>query len=210
MTTLWNIAPNTNAEVYANLNFSATAPAGLFGVKSSVGLTLGYFGGLMRVNGVLTTVADGALTLANAATNYVEVAPDGSITSNTTGFTAGRTPLYTIVTAGSVMTTITDQRVLLQTGYSRLNKSIAGAAATVTLTEAEARNKVMEFSGAITGAQNIVLPNSTDSITVYNGTSGAFSVTFKTGGGAGIVVATGKRAIVYANGTDVVRVSPDV
>ena len=114
MTTLTNIAANASGnEVIANQNFAAVAPAGLFGIKSNVGLTLILFGGVMRSTGALLTIADWTGTMSNAATNYVEVDSAGAVSSNTTAFTTGRMKLYTVVTAGSVMTSITDWRVCL-------------------------------------------------------------------------------------------------
>lgn len=210
MTTLTQI-PNGSSgnETTANEALRAVAPAGLCGIKSYTGLTLNLYGGYISVSGVLTSVADWTGTMTASSTNYVEVAQDGTVTSNTSAFTAGRTRLFTMTTDGSGITSFVDYRILLATGWSRLSLSIAGAAATTTLTAAQAANKTMEFTGAITGNQNVVVPNSTDPIAFYNGTSGAFTVTFKTASGTGIVVATGKRAMLYADGTNVVRVSAD-
>jgi len=44
---------------------------------------------------------------------------------------------------------------------------------------------------------------------VFCNNSGAFTTTFKTAAGAGVVVAQGKRAMLVADGTNVVRVTPD-
>jgi hypothetical protein len=51
-------------------------------------------------------------------------------------------------------------------------------------------------------------PNNWKGIVFCNNT-GVFATTFKTAAGAGIVVAQTKRAILYSNGTDVVRVTAD-
>lgn len=45
--------------------------------------------------------------------------------------------------------------------------------------------------------------------TVFCNNSGAFTTTFKTSAGTGVVVAQGKRAMLVADGTNVVRVTPD-
>src|SRR5574341_184215 len=63
----------------------------LFGVKESTttGLTLGFYGGQMWVDGVLTTIADGTIALtASANPNFVEHDRAGVVTANTTGFSA--------------------------------------------------------------------------------------------------------------------------
>ena len=46
--------------------------------------------------------------------------------------------------------------------------------------------------------------------TVFCNNSGAFTTTFKTAAGSGVVVAQGKRAILLADGTNVVRITADV
>jgi hypothetical protein len=44
---------------------------------------------------------------------------------------------------------------------------------------------------------------------VFCNNSGAFTTTFKTAAGSGVVVAQGKRALLLADGSNVVRVTPD-
>jgi hypothetical protein len=45
---------------------------------------------------------------------------------------------------------------------------------------------------------------------IFNNTTGAYTVTVKTSAGTGIVVGQGKRAILLADGTNVVRITADV
>lgn len=52
------------------------------------------------------------------------------------------------------------------------------------------------------------MPNEWEGI-VYCNNTGAFTTTFKTAAGAGVVVAQTKRAILLADGTNVVRVTAD-
>ena len=83
-----------------------------------------------------------------------------------------------------------------------MSKAITGG--TVTLTEAEASNPVIAFSGALTSAAVIVVPTTTKRIwAIYNATSGAFTLTVKTAAGNGVTVAQGKRNLVYTDGTHV-------
>lgn len=79
----------------------------------------------------------------------------------------------------------------------------------ITLTTAQSYAIILQVSGTLTANVNIIVPTTTAQYTVYNGTTGAFTLTFKTSAGTGITVATGKRAIVYCDGTNVVRVTAD-
>jgi len=80
--------------------------------------------------------------------------------------------------------------------------------------EDDYRAKIMEFTdfGApLTANRDVILPNvSGYQWTVFNNVSGAFNLSFKVSGQAiGVDVAQGKRAIIYCNGTAIVRVTPD-
>src|SRR5210317_1089612 len=99
-------------------------------------------------------------------------------------------------------------------GY--VNKSIAGGAQTTALliadgstSSSDARNLIIELSGTITGNQIVTVPDSVEkSYIVYNNTSGAFTVEFKTVGGTGFTFGTTEKtiAILYSNGTNIVEV----
>jgi hypothetical protein len=78
---------------------------------TTTGLTWGYKAGKVRNDNTIWEVSAGTLTLTANATNYIEVNPaDGTVSANTTGFTAGRIPLYVAVTGGSSITGYTDKR----------------------------------------------------------------------------------------------------
>lgn len=200
-------------EVTANGLFDAHSPASLFGRKDdSAGLTWQFYGGKMMVDGVLTTVANGSVTLTNtgsAHTEYIEADRSGTVTRNTTGFTAGRIPLYEVsVSAAGLVTAYTDRRMPwwpLLTG--RLVKAMANA--NQTLTAAEARCQILECTGALTALRNLVVPLGVQQWTVFANVTGGFGVQVIGATGTGITVADGKRAIVYSDGTNVVRVTPD-
>ena len=74
-------------------------------------------------------------------------------------------------------------------GYQEI--SIAGGAQTTALvmtdaTISNARNAVIKFTGTITGNQIVTIPDSIEKVyTLINGTSGAFTVQFKTVSGTG-------------------------
>ena len=65
------------------------------------------------------------------------------------------------------------------------------------------------ITGALSVNRNLVVPNYWDGA-IFNNTTNAYTVTVKTSAGTGIVVAQGKRAILLADGTNVVRVTADV
>ena len=196
-------------EITANAMLDAVSPASLYGRRQSTssGLTWGYYGGNVLINGVLTQIANGTLSLTASTTNYVQALPaSGAVSSNTTGFTAGSIPLYTIITGASTVTSYTDHRLATPEFTGRLAKTMGDA--NTTLTQAEARNNI-ELTGTLTAARNIVLPLAVRQYTVFNGTTGGFGLQFIGASGTGITVASGKRAIVYADGTNIVRVTAD-
>lgn len=197
-------------EITANALFDAASPAMLYARRQSTcsGLTWGYYGGNVLVNGALTQIANGTLALTASTTNYIEAEPTtGAVSSNTTGFTAGRTPLYTVVTGSATVTSYTDHRLAVPDVTGRLAKAMSDI--NTTLTFAEQRNQIIELTGTLTAARNIVLPLKPRQWTVFNNTTGGFGLQFIGATGTGITVAAGKRAIVYADGTNVVRVTAD-
>lgn len=201
-------------EVTANAMLDAASPATLFGRRASTtsALTWGYYGGTILLDGVLTQIGNGTVSLTASATNYVEATRSGTVSSNTVGFTAGRIPLYTIVTGATSVTSHTDYRAWVQpqSVAQRLAKSLS-ADSNATLTAAEARCGILDITSSVslTATRDIVLPLSPQQWTVYNGTTGAQSLQFIGSTGTGVTVANGKRVILYADGTNIVRVTPD-
>jgi hypothetical protein len=82
------------------------------------------------------------------------------------------------------------------------------ADANQTLTAAEARCDILETTGALTAQRNLVVPLGAKQWTVFANVTG-FGVQVIGASGTGIVIAIGKRAIIYADGTNVVRVTAD-
>lgn len=216
MTTLNQVSQQQAHAVTVNENFMAVGPAGIFGEKKylSVGLTFGYYGGLLLVNGVSTPIADGTVALTASANNYIERTPAGVVSKNTTGFTAGNVPLHTLVTSTTTITTRTDNRVAGYAGASvpavgLLTRSVAGGA-NVTLTAAEVLNDIFVFTGNISANIGVIFPNAAKQMTVVNATACSFTVTVKTAAGAGVTVRQSANAGVplICNGTDVLQVAP--
>jgi len=98
-------------------------------------------------------------------------------------------------------------------GYQEV--SIAGGVQTTPLAMTDAaisnaRNAVIKFTGTITGNQTVTIPDGIEKLYVIeNGTTGAFTVQFKTASGTGVTFsATDKgQKYVYSNGTDIIQIS---
>lgn len=202
-------------EVTANAADDAESTASFGGRRASTttGLTWGYYGGKYIAGGsspAITMLANGTVSLTLSTTNYVEFDPvSGTVTANTTGFTAGRVPLYTCVCGVSTITSYTDQRAWGAPVNPRVTVSVAGSA-NVTLTQIQAQAEILELTGAITANIQVIVPLQPQPRIVFNNTTGAFTVTVIGATGSGIVIASGKRAIVYSDGTNVVRATADV
>lgn len=113
-----------------NENFEAVSVAGLFGIKyvTTSGLTFGYYGGYLNVEGVPVLISDGTLALTASATNWVERTPAGVVSFNTSAFTPGLIPLYRLVTSGTGITTVDDRRAQeLNSQVFRKNRLYNGA-----------------------------------------------------------------------------------
>lgn len=81
---------------------------------SHSGLTFGYFAGRILVPGTgVVTIAAGTIALTASQTNYVESTAAGVVSKNTSGFTEGSVPLFTVVTSGSAITSVAQSKTLL-------------------------------------------------------------------------------------------------
>lgn len=99
------------------------------------GLNFAYGVGNVRADNVVVDVAAGIVALTDDTTNYIEITTAGVISTNTIGFTAGKTPLYTVVTVSSVISTVTDNRCFLSTGIqSGGGASVVDYTASITTT----------------------------------------------------------------------------
>ena len=84
--------------------------------------------------------------------------------------------------------------------------------ANYTAVQSDYQATIMEFTSSVplTATRDVVVPLvSGYQWTVFNNTTGAQSLQFIGTSGTGITVANGKRAILYADGTNIVRVTAD-
>lgn len=206
------VAVSYSKEVQLNALMDAASPATTYGRRASTttGLIWGYYGGKVSLAGVVTAIANGTLPLTASSTNYVEAHPDtGAVSKNTTAFTPGYLPLYSIVTNATGVDPsggYTDKRALALATNATLVKALIDANA--TLTQPEAANATLTFTGTLTATRDIVVPLvGKKQWTVYNGTGQ--SLRFIGASGTGITVATLKHAVVRSDGTNIVRVMAD-
>jgi len=86
--------------------------------------------------------------------------------------------------------------------FSQLVKDVT-AGGTITLTTAEASNKLITFIGSPAANLTVVVPPVAAVYYTYNAISTAFSVTFKTAAGLGAAIPQSGRSILLCDGTDV-------
>jgi hypothetical protein len=108
---------------------------------------------------------------------------------------------------------------LIQQGFAGYQEvSIAGGAQTTALavtdgTVSNGRNAVIKFTGTITGNQVVTIPDSIEkTYTIINGTTGAFTVEFKTVSGTGTTFSATDKGIkfLYADGTNIVDINANL
>lgn len=126
----------------------------------------------------------------------------------------GGVPIYTESGTDTYIRNVTAFGALFDGTVSFRNSTIADTASVavtssdVTLKGQEHGSPYLTTTGTLTGNRNVIVPNYWDA-TVYCNNTGAYTTTFKTQSGTGVVVAQGKRAILKADGTNVVRVTAD-
>lgn len=119
------------------------------------------------------------------------------------------TPTAPTPPAGTNNTQIATMEALQAALGGPLTKSVAGSG-TTTLTAAEAGNGILIFTGVLTGARTVTAPATpARQWVIDNRTSGAFTLTFKTPAGSGVLVAQDKRMLVASDGTNVIRANDD-
>lgn len=202
-------ANTAGASVQANGLFDAASQAMLFARNSltSTALTWGFYGGMLNVDGVLTRIVNGTIALPASSTSFVEATRAGVVSSNTTAFTAGRIPLYQVTTGALTVTNYLDVRIP-PSATARLQLAMTDA--NQSMTAAQARCRILRFTGTLTAQRDIVLPLAEQEWIVQNNTTGGFGLRFIGPSGTGIVVAAARHAIVYSDGTNIVRATADV
>jgi len=97
-------------------------------------------------------------------------------------------------------------------GYEAVTVNGTGAT-TLAMTDetiSNARNQVIKLTGTITGNIDVTIPDSIEkTYIIQNGTTGSFTVTFKTVSGTGFTFSATEKnvAICYSDGTNIVEIS---
>lgn len=102
----------------------------------------------------------------------------------------GITPLVEAAIAGTANVSMTDANHTLSTANEATD---------------EARQAVINLTGALTASRNVVCPASSKLYIVRNATTGGFPIVFKTAAGTGITVANGTTRFLRCDGTSVVE-----
>lgn len=199
-------------QVLVNDNFNnvLASELGARDPTTTTGLTWGYVGGRLLVNGVSTAIASGTVALTASVTNYVGLSQAGTVVNTGTTPNPLHAPLFTVVAGASTVSSYTDTR-----GNKLLDKIAYGigtqamADANQTITQALALCDSLVTTGALTAQRNLVVPLVRRAWTVRNSCTG-FGVQVIGASGTGIVVGVGKCAVVECDGTNVLRISADV
>lgn len=145
--------------------------------------------------------------LRNSGTGAISADPPGLITIDgalSLSFQPGESAI--IVSDGLNFYTIGfGQPATFAFDYTVINVPGTG---TYTITGSELNRVAYRFTGALTGNRIIVVPATIQQYWVDNQTTGAYTFTIApSGGGAGVTISQGQRAILYCDGTDVLNAS---
>ena len=147
--------------------------------------------------------ADFFCYVSNQGTGQVVIDPAGAELIDGAS-TKGLAPLEScmLVCTGTGWVTIGFGRST-QFQFTKLVLDIS-AGTPFTITSAQAQNKLIQTIGTITAGVTINLPTVVSVYYVQCEHTGAFSTTFKTAAGTGVVLQVGDRAIIYCDGVNVV------
>lgn len=173
-------------------------PDGIIRISSdgySILTSDGYNAAFFTQNGNVFDGAKGVLYLKDRTTAPT-VAPAGG------GWLYAETGSFYWYNSGGNVQSVSNTRIVRQ----------LTADTNYTAVQADYQATIMEFTSSLplTGTRDIVVPlNSAYQWTVFNNTTGGQSLQFIGATGTGVTIANGKRAIIYADGTNIVRVTAD-
>lgn len=120
---------------------------------------------------------------------------------STTAYKAGCYQGHKLTVSGTAVTAWEDhRRQWAKAAFSNhLSLSAAGSAA-ILLTAEQVKADSLEFTGTLTGSHDMVWPTMQGRWSVYNNTTGAFTLSVLTAGGTAYTIPQGKRVTVYSDG----------
>lgn len=106
--------------------------------------------------------------------------------------------------------TNTNIATLLEQAVAGIGNITVSGSSNYTLTSTngasdEARNAVLNITGTLTAAINVICPTASKTYIVKNGTTGGYAITLKTSAGTGISVPNGSTMLLYCDGANVVE-----
>jgi hypothetical protein len=161
---LWDAIDSGNIGITADAaDVDSLAKGGGHGAQdtdTTSGLTFGYKAFRFYNGLAVVSVVAGTIALTDSATNYVEVDRAGTVSVNQSAFTSGKLPLWTILTNGTGIVSVSSSKPLLQ---------LIGTAGVVgsMLSTAGATKEVVVLAGTLsaTGTVELPLPNVAGTIT---------------------------------------------
>lgn len=118
------------------------------------------------------------------------------------------TPTAPTAQTGTNTTQLATTAFVQAAANGMLSKSVAGGA-TVTLTAAEAGYASLKFTGALTANIDVIVPATQSRWTIWNATTGAYTLRVKTAAGSGVYVTQGTTWQLLCDGTNVVDANSD-
>lgn len=141
--------------------------------------------------------------LRNSGSGAITATPPGSVTIDGAAnlpFQPGESAI--IVTDGANFFTIGfGQSATFAFDYTTIN--IAGTG-DFTLSGTELNRVAYKFTGALTGARNVIIPATVQQYWIDNSTTGSYVLTVKVSGQTGVTIGQNTRGIFYCDGTDLV------
>ena len=141
------------------------------------------------------------LYLRNSGSGQVAVNTPGSVQidgATTLAFQPGESAI--IASDGTNFYTIGfGQSSTFAFDYTVINAAGSGD---LTLSGAQLNRVAYRFTGALTGARNIIIPATVQQYWIDNRTTGAYTFTVKVAGTTGIVLVTNERGIFYCDGSE--------
>ena len=141
--------------------------------------------------------------LRNSGSGAITATPPGAVTIDGAAnlpFQPGESAI--IVTDGTNFFTIGfGQSATFAFDYTTIN--IAGSG-DFTLSGTELNRVAYKFTGALTGARNVIIPATVQQYWIDNSTTGSYVLTVKVSGQTGVTIGQNTRGIFYCDGTDLV------
>ena len=161
-------------------------------------------GGTLTLPDPVTTGTNWFMYLRNSGTGAIVADAPGVTTIDGSGslsFQPGESAI--IATDGANFFTIGfGQSATFAFDYTVI---AVGGTGNYTLSGSELNRVSYRFTGVKTGNRAIIVPATVQQYWVDNETTGSYTFTVKTSAGTGVVVADGERAILYSDGTNVLR-----